>query len=357
MKRMPDTRKGLLPWIRQVPEDFVVEEVALQQPAGRGEHLYLWLEKRQRNTADVAQDLAVLAGCAPRDIGFAGRKDRIAVTRQWFSVPLVEASEALSWDLEGVQVLRAVRGESRLQLGELEANRFEIRVRGVDTSEQARISQVAQRLEQRGVAHRFGEQRFGSGGRNVARGAALLRGERVHGDLRHQRFLVSALQAAIFNEVLRRRPWPFDALTVGDLGIVHRSGRLFVVEEEEQGSARLVGFQVSPTGPLWGPKMRYPTGEVAVLEEEVLKDFGLPGAREAVLPKRLRLFGERRPLRLPVSSMKLRFEEESLQLTFQLPPGGYATVVLEEFFPEGFAEGEEQKPAESPLPAGPAPVT
>ncbi len=347
---MSDTTGGSLegPWIRAQPEDFVVEEVALVEPEGTGEHCYLWVEKRGRNTEGVARELAALAGVAAREVGFAGRKDRQAVTRQWFSVPRVEPSQAQDWSLDSALVLKAARGSRRLRLGELAGNRFELRIRQVAKEVAAAAAERLAELERRGVPNRFGAQRFGRGGGNVAKGAALLCGERVAGDLRHRRFMVAALQAAVFNEVLDLRPWPYDEVVEGDLAVVHRSGRLFLADGEDDYESRVRDFEISSTGPLFGPKMRSAAGAVAELEVQALKNLGLSGSGDLTLPKGIRLYGERRPLRLRVQGAEHSLEAEDLWLRFELPPGAYATVVLEELFPGGLLEGPEPVEKNSP---------
>lgn len=73
---------------RQTPDDFLVEEDLGFAPEGQGEHLWLWIAKRDATTSRVASSLAHLCGVTRRDVGYAGMKDRVAVTRQWFSVHL-----------------------------------------------------------------------------------------------------------------------------------------------------------------------------------------------------------------------------------------------------------------------------
>lgn len=72
--------------LRAMPEDFRVDERLSFRPDGGGEHLWLRLEKRLLNTADVLALLARVYGVGSADIGVSGYKDRRAVTRQWFSV-------------------------------------------------------------------------------------------------------------------------------------------------------------------------------------------------------------------------------------------------------------------------------
>ena len=74
--------------MRSAPEDFVVEELPGFEPSGEGEHLLLTVEKRGMNTAFAAKRIAAWAGIAEMGVGYAGLKDRHAVTRQRFSVHL-----------------------------------------------------------------------------------------------------------------------------------------------------------------------------------------------------------------------------------------------------------------------------
>src|SRR5210317_813163 len=80
-------------FIRRCPEDFVVEEIPRIHPGGEGGHLWLWVEKRSANTDWVAKELARTIDCVPRDVGYAGLKDRHAITRQWFSVPITHTTK------------------------------------------------------------------------------------------------------------------------------------------------------------------------------------------------------------------------------------------------------------------------
>ena len=95
--------------IRSCPEDFVVEEIPRVQPEGEGSHLWLWVEKRSANTDWVAKEIARVAGCAARDVGYAGLKDRHTITRQWFSVPVTPTTQKTLEDagIEGVKILES----------------------------------------------------------------------------------------------------------------------------------------------------------------------------------------------------------------------------------------------------------
>jgi tRNA pseudouridine13 synthase len=315
--------------LRAEPEDFWVEEIPLYAPSGEGGHTFVRVEKRLRTTEEVARDLARAAGVAPRDVGYAGRKDRRAVAIQWLSVPGLDPRSARGLVLPGASVLEAVSHPHKLRTGQLRGNRFEIAVRDVSEVEAERAAAVARELRRRGLPNRYGVQRFGREGDNDARAAALLRGEPVRGSRRELRFLLSALQSRVFNAALDERVLPPDRLELGDLAARHDSGGLFVVEDLERESARAEAFEISPTGPIFGAKMPRASGRVAEREQALLARFGVEDPRP---PRGVRLGGGRRVLRVPLAEWAERFEGGVLHLHFALPAGSYATVLIEALF-------------------------
>jgi tRNA pseudouridine13 synthase len=314
--------------IRTEPEDFCVEELPLYPPSGEGEHTFVHVEKRLVTTEEVASALARAAGVSGSDVGYAGRKDRIAVATQWFSVPGLDPQRALDLRLEGVRVLEATLHGHKLRTGQLRGNRFEIAVRGVDdeTREAAR-ARIAE-IGRAGMANAFGSQRFGRAGRNVDMGARLLRGEIVSKDRRKARFAISALQSAVFNDVLTARPTGIGELEFGDVAMLHGSGGQFLVEDVEREQPRAAAFEISPTGPIFGSRVIEPAGEVASREKAALELRGicLTNLRP---PKGIRLRGARRALRVRPDNARMRDFPGGFWLEFELPPGSYATVLIQ----------------------------
>lgn len=333
-----------MPRIRHLPEDFEVEEIPLFDLSGEGQHTYLWIEKRERTTDEVWRELAQGLDLSPRDIGYAGRKDRRAVTRQWFSVPVTDDARLDRLELENARVLDVQRSNERLRVGQLEGNRFKLKVREVERAAGENARQRLNTLFNRGMPNRYGHQRFGRDGRNAERGVELLRGGRLRGDRRHAWLMVSALQSLVFNRVLERRPVGIDELLPGDLAVDHGTGELTLVEEPSKATDGLRNFEVSPTGPIFGSKMRSPGGAVRVLEESVMSEVGVPPMDHRTLPPGLRLYGERRPLRVRPLETSARWRDNVLDLSFILPSGSYATVLLEELFPDGYEEGPPPEP-------------
>lgn len=338
------------PRIRASPEDFVVEEIPLYPVTGEGGHTFVEVEKRLRTTEQVARQLARAAGVPARDVGYAGRKDRVAVARQRFSVPGLEPEAAMSLVLDGARVLGAWPHPHKLRTGQLRGNRFEIRVREVSDALVARAQAALETMQERGMPNRFGSQRFGHEGRNVERARALLGGRPAVRDRREARFLLSALQAEVFNQVLSRRALPIDAVERGDVAQVRESGGLFLVEDEQVEGERAARFEISATGPIFGTKMMAPAGVVAERESEIMRELGIPPPDQLKPPRGVRLRGTRRPLRVPLEQATLVQEDDALLLRFELPAGSYATVALAELFGP-FDEGrrsEETRAEDAP---------
>ncbi len=327
-----------MPRIRTLPEDFEVEEKLLYTLDGSGPHVYLWIEKRLCTTDEVARSLARATGVARRDVGYAGRKDRMALTRQWFSLPQHAAAGLEDWEHAGARIVERDLHREKLRVGQLAGNRFRLLVREVEEQAGADARRRLEHLSLHGMPNRFGRQRFGRDGKNVERGARILRSKRIRGNRQTAWLMVSALQSAVFNRTLELRTAPLDVLVEGDVAIVHATGEAFLVTEPPD-AQRLEHFELSPTGPIFGTKMLWPRGETAEVERRAMADLGLGDPRRLILPRGLKLFGDRRPLRVQPRAAEAAWQGDTLELTFELPAGSYATVLLEELFPGGFEEG------------------
>jgi tRNA pseudouridine13 synthase len=318
-----------------VPEDFEVEELPAYQPGGEGEHLYLWVEKRGRDTREVVRALASALGVDEGEVGVAGMKDRHAVTRQLLSVPARAEARLADFALEGVRVLWTRRHGNKLRTGHLRGNRFRLRVRGVRDVGAAR--ETFARLSARGVPNYFGEQRFGREGDNADLGKLLVLGQRLpkRPDKFQRKLYLSAFQSRLFNRALaeRLRAGTFDVPQLGDVLRKEDSGGLFVCEAPEVDGPRAAAFEVSPAGPLFGPKMPAATHGVGEAEAKLLVEEGVTlddfrrGGDETQ--------GGRRSYRVLLSEPSLEVEGEDLVLAFGLARGAYATEVLQELLKNG----------------------
>jgi len=307
----------------------VVEEISRIEPAGEGEHLWLWLEKRSANTDWVAGQLARVCGCRHRDVGYAGLKDRHAVTRQWFSVPVGEAGPEILPDaqIEGVRVLESCLHQRKLKRGTLDGNRFELVIRNFDGD----VMDTTHRLERicvTGVPNYFGPQRFGHGGRNVEKAYSLLsRGVRLPRNKKS--IYLSALRSFLFNQVLAKRvlDGSWDKILDGEMAMLDGSHSIFPCERPDSDiEDRCRRLDIHPTGPMPGQGGDGPVGVAAGLENEVLGVW--TELNEVLLAQRVK--ASRRSLRLYPAGLEWEFVDDTLCVVFNLPPGAYATTVLRE---------------------------
>jgi tRNA pseudouridine13 synthase len=379
--------------LRTRPSDFLVEEIPLIAPLGRGQHTIAQVEKRGISTFEVLLWISKAAKVSEHRIGYAGLKDARAVTRQYVSIPRVPPETVLALRHPRFRVLSAARHPVGLRVGHLRGNRFTIRVRDADLARLPAAQALLERIAARGLPNAYGTQRFGvrQDGHRIGRAVVhedwatfvdhllgrpsdLEMDPRVRaareayesGDLegslqrfpmRHrtekkaltallrtrsprEAFLalgrrprniwIAAWQSYLFNRVLDRRvrEGTHDRLVSGDLAWLHGTGALYPVRDADREAPRASALASSPTGPLIGYDMRRPHGRALALEREVLDEEGADPEALRSGPARAR--GARRPLRVPVREASLSAEEDgSVVARFVLPPGAFATVLLD----------------------------
>jgi tRNA pseudouridine13 synthase len=318
--------------LRATPEDFRVDELPAYLPSGAGPHLYVRIEKRGRTTRDVVRALAAALGVPERDAGYAGLKDRDAVTTQWLSFPAPRDPAPGTLDGPGLRVLEVSRHANKLRPGHARGNTFAVAVRGGDL---ARAGACAGALAATGLPNFFGPQRFGREGGNAAVGRALLAGEatpearRAARDRFLRRLSISAWQSALYNRWLveRMADGLFATALAGDVLKKLDTGGLFTCDDPAIDAPRVARFEVSPAGPMFGHKLRPAAGEALAREQRLLDAEGIGpadlarGGGEAE--------GTRRASRLHVE-VQLEPREDGYLARFELPKGSYATVVMRE---------------------------
>jgi len=313
------------------PEDFVVEELLGFEPSGVGEHCLVWVEKRDLDSNAAAARLADALGLRRRLVSHCGLKDRHAVTRQWFSLhmPGQAAPEPAVLESAGLRVLRITHNTRKLRRGIHAGNRFTIRLREPDF-DAALAAQRWQAIAAQGVPNFFGAQRFGNDGRNVAKAAAMFRGEFTPGDRLLRGLLLSAARSHLFNAVVAgrmsrgnwNRPQPGEVFGFADNGTI-------LLPEKQRGdeAARFEQGVVELTAALWGNGELQSVAAVRELETALLAGFPeLTAGLEAC-----GLRQERRVMRLrPLQPVLAVLENGDLQFQFDLPKGTYATTLLRE---------------------------
>ncbi len=308
--------------LKRLNEDFIVTELPLLLPCGEGEHIWLDIEKNGANTAFVAQQLAKAASVEDSGVGYAGLKDRHAITRQWFSIhlPKGETPDLTLLQHPEFKVLSQSRHLKKLRPGDLQGNHFRIVLRDVSGDRDA-IEANLNAVASQGVPNYFGAQRFGHDGGNVEQGRAMLAREIRVRNPKNKGLYLSAVRSFVFNEVLALRiaQGLWGKTLPGD--VMDEAGR--------------------PTGPLWGRGRVVSTDQAQALENGVAE-------RHATLCEGMEYAGlsqERRALVASPDAMSWTWPQaDQLVLTFSLPAGNYATSVLNEILrttePDRHAENE-----------------
>jgi len=317
--------------LRVAAEDFCVTEIPLVEPDGEGEHVWLWIRKRNENTPWVAGQLARFAGVHPRQVSYAGLKDRRAVTEQWFSVQL-PGRDAPDWEAlnsDTLTVLRHARHSRKLRRGALQGNRFSITVREIEADETDLDTRLAM-IGDAGVPNYFAEQRFGRDAGNLHTAQQLFANPKRRMPRNRHSMALSAARSFLFNQVLSHRvaatTWnvPID----GDAMQLSGSHSFFIAGSiDAELMTRVHNKDIHPTGPLHGRGEPPVQGACRQLEHDVLA--GHPdwcaGLEAAGLKQ------DRRALRLMVQELNWqKTGTADLLLEFSLPAGAYATSVLRE---------------------------
>lgn len=323
---------------KKIAQDFVVEEQIAYTLSGEGEHLWCWVEKTGENTEWVLHQLAKWAGVSTSRIGVAGQKDRHAVTRQWFSIQLPGLQDPNPDDLglDAVKILKMVRHQRKLQTGGLKGNRFELVIRDI-TGNCTDIEQRLEAIKTQGVPNYFGEQRFGNYGSNLPKATELFKGALTRVKRNQKSMYISAARSWIFNLILSERikKGSWNRFVDGDVVQLEGSSKWFAEDGSANLSERVQEADLHPTGAMIGRGELPSKLGVLALENRVLEPFS-----EWVLGlEELGLKQDRRALRVMPEAVTWQWlqdevggntDEKSLKVSFSLPAGSYATMVLRE---------------------------
>ncbi|MFI8415239.1 tRNA pseudouridine(13) synthase TruD [Serratia sp. NPDC078593] len=313
------------------PEDFVVVEDLGFEPDGEGEHLLVNIRKNGCNTQFVADYLARFAGIHGRSVSYAGLKDRHAVTEQWFCLhlPGKDDPDLSLFDLEGCEVLAAVRHRRKMRIGTLKGNAFTLVLRQI--SDRDDVEQRLQAIASAGVPNYFGSQRFGRGGNNLIMARRWAKDEIRVKERNKRSFYLSASRSALFNWVASTRLANQQQRTVleGDALQLHGRGSWFVAQADELESLqqRLDAGELHITAPLPGESSLGTAAAALAFEQQCLAEQ----PELLTLLKRERVEPARRALLLQPQNMQWNWwDDVTVELRFWLPAGSFATSVVRE---------------------------
>ena len=313
--------------LRTENADFKVQEILPFAPSGEGEHHLIHVCKSGLNTVQVAKMLAEFAKVHPKEVTYAGQKDKNAITEQWFGVR-IPGKETPLWNelnSDELTILESSRHGKKLRIGALSGNRFQLTLREVSN-----MDELIERLTliSNGVPNYFGEQRFGHDGRNLIQARQMFAGRKVK-DRNKRSMYLSAIRSNIFNQVASYRLNHFASKPIdGDCVMLSGSRSFFIAENwDDILLTRLAEKDIQLSAPLWGRGTLPSQGQANEMEMTAIADLtqDCDGLEKAGLDQ------ERRSLILQPEGLKHhQVDEKTIVIEFMLPAGCFATSILRE---------------------------
>ena len=334
---------------KQSPRDFVVEEIPLYEFSGEGEHLVLFVRKKNLSTLELVSMIARHLGIQNKEIGYAGLKDKHAMTKQYISLHKKHEEAMKDFSNDGVKIISQTYHNNKIKIGHLRGNRFYIILKKVNPTSAQKIDEALKNISDLGMPNFFGYQRFGNDGDNHIDGEKIAKGEKKEKNPKIRKLLISAYQSHLFNLWLSRRleintlvknfksselepllnmpaaeieklkiqKHPFKLMT-GDIMEHYPYGRLFDFDGSQEDLGRFNDRGISPTGLLCGTKVKTSTGNAGVIEKDFDDEINADGARRYAWVYPTEVEGRFKPI------------EAHYEMNFTLPKGSYATVLIEE---------------------------
>ncbi len=327
--------------------DFFVEEIPLYEFSGTGEHLVLKIRKKNLTTWEMLDILSNYLGIKKKEIGYAGLKDKNAITIQYISLPKKYQERLKSFEHKQIKILEEFIHNNKIRVGHLKGNRFWLRFKKVLDTQRLKIENLLKWIEQNGMPNYFGVQRFGNSGLNYLEGKAIVEGKLKLRDKKKREFLISSYQSFLFNLLLAKRieisnlieefsekelenilglengilknikkQKNYFKLLEGDLFMHYPYGKIFF-EELDIASRRFLEKDISPTGLLPGKKVKLAQKSAFEIE----KEYNIP----------IKENGSRRYMWIFPEDIDFKYLPQNawFELSFFLPKGSYATVLVD----------------------------
>ncbi|MFA6195167.1 MAG: tRNA pseudouridine(13) synthase TruD [Sulfurimonas sp.] len=334
---------------KQSPRDFVVEEIPLYEFSGEGEHLVLFVRKKSLSTLELVSIIAKHLGIQNKEIGYAGLKDKHAMTKQYISLHKKHEEAMENFEHENIKILSKNYHNNKIKIGHLKGNRFYIKVKKVNPTSAKKIDEAIKNISDFGMPNYFGYQRFGNDGDNHIDGEKVAKGIKKERNPKIKKLLISAYQSHLFNlwlsrrleintliknfsaselepllnmpieevEQLKAQKHPFKVM-LGDIMEHYPHGRLFDFDGSQEDLERFMNRDISVTGLLCGKKVRVSSQAAGMVEKEFNDTINEDGARRYAWVYPTEVEG------------RYLSEEAQYEMNFSLPKGSYATVLVEE---------------------------
>ena len=335
---------------KQNKEDFIVTEIPLYEFSGEGEHLIIKFRKKDLTTWHALEIFANYVNCRVRDIGYAGLKDKNAMTIQYISIHKQYEERLKSFKHEQIKILETTYHNNKIKIGHLKGNKFFIRLKRVLVKDVPKIKLVLLKLKEFGMANYFGYQRFGIEGDNYIKGEEIICGTLKEKNRKLKQMYLNSYQSLKFNnwlskrieiskiidsfhvdklvkilnipmnelKTMKKQKHPFKVMR-GDVMSHYPFGKIFHVENLEEESEKFLLKDRVPTGLLIGKKSKMAIHTALLYEDEIVRQTSL-------------LNGSRRFSWVYLNDLKSEYKEEKnhFELSFSLPKGSYATEVIEQ---------------------------
>jgi tRNA pseudouridine13 synthase len=330
------------------PRDFTVEEIPLYEFSGEGEHLVIKVRKKELTTWEMIAIIANHLGIKHGEIGYAGLKDKNAMTIQHISLLAKYEDRLKELSHDGIKILEITRHNNKIRVGHLKGNRFEMRLKKVLGVQKDKLDSGLEWIKQNGLPNYFGNQRFGTDGTNWEDGKKIIEKKLKINDRKLREFLVGSYQSYLFNNWLSKRieislllqkysenesesvlslpagtlkgtkeQSNFFKLIQGDVMMHYPHGRLFDAEDLTNEASRFAERNISPTGLVPGMKTTRASSNAGVIESAYDESIPLQGARRYAWIWATDITKRHIP------------EKAHYELGFTLPKGCYATNVLD----------------------------
>ena len=334
---------------KQSKDDFVVTEVPLYEFSGEGEHLILKIRKKDLSTWDAVEIIAKFVGCRTRDIGYAGLKDKNAMTVQSISIHKQYEEKLKSFEHPNIKILETTYHNNKIKVGHLKGNRFFVRLKRVNLIDSRKIEQALGQIATLGMPNYFGFQRFGIEGNNYLKGKDIIDGKLKEKKRNLRQMYINSYQSYLFNSWLSKRieisklvdafepkeiyeklnlpldvvknmknqAHPFKLIT-GDMLSHYPYGRIFTIDDLDTESSKFYDRDRVPTGLLSGKRVKTSDGLAYEIEKDYEEKTGEDGARRFAW-----VFPE---------DIESNYKEDKnwMELQFYLPKGSYATELIAE---------------------------
>ncbi len=360
MKRIfTQTHKPIKFKFRQTRDDFIVTEIPLfDAPTDKGNYFIAKVQKQDLSTMEMLTVLESELQCF--SIGYAGLKDKHATTTQYISIPLKFSRSFERLRHPNIKILESFRGKEKLSIGDLKGNHFFIRLHEVSAESARNLAEVLDDIMRHGMPNYFGYQRFGRDSANFEKAREVAQGELIMKDSKIQKIMLHAYQSYLFNDWLAKRveiTQDVKTKTCEELlvnlnisqeecnAMKNQAGLMTVLPGDvmyEQATKKWINVtdlqairkpykehKIVPTGLLAGAKAWRSKGMAGEIEHHFddLTVTAVGTRRDAVVyPKSIR--------------HEYKKEDKCFELSFTLPKGSYATVLLENLANRDLSPGQ-----------------